>query len=435
MKKIFLLLGLWVVQSQAWAETPLRPYIADIKPAYTKCAMEHKRSRTYYGRANYGLAIYKNHFLLLDKQGHWHILGKKDPNAHTAPVLMDPVSCFNSFTAIYQNKEWQLYDGETGQKLNQNIPKIEDIGGNITYYYDFIPLKQQGKWAVWRKQNGELRQITPSQYDGFKMGNTWSSRRLEKHNPDDIRYFQAALNGKWGVIDTKGNWIVPAKYDEWDILLYKNIIKIGVKGQIYDILDYSGKKLMRIDKSQFETFIYPEMQGLILKNKKTKKYGFMNFQGKWVLSPKYDLIGEPTLNRAVIVKGKREGFINEKGKIVIPMVFENLGNSTATNSGFVHHPEQGITSQYIWRCWIKVDIDGALIDDDDFSCSPNPTETHPQNIDKWNKIAKKKAVHLLQSRGLKIKWRKPSEIPDPAPIARTPEPTVVRDPLPDLPDE
>lgn len=427
MKKIFLLLGLWVVQSQAWALSPELPTIQGIAPARTLCLM----GKIDGSRAKHGLAQHKNHFLLLDKQGHWHILGKANPENWQNHI------CSHTLASIAQNGQWHVYDGETGAKLSANLPKIEALVHNVAYEDDFIELKQQGKWSVWRKQNGELRQITPSQYDGFASGNTGSSHQAYSDDAknNDIRYFQAALNGKWGVIDAKGNWILPAKYQKEQIMLYRNVMVIYRKAGVYDVWNYAAEKIAQINSKQFEAFFYPEMQGIVLKKQKTGKYGFMNLHGKWVLPAKYDLIGEPHSQRALIMKDKREGFINEKGEIVIPMVFDFIEDSSISGAGFWQNGALDMVSKHIGqRCHIYLDTDGTLIDDNSFTCTPNADEyAQIDDVAAWQNHAKNQAIALLQSRGYDIKWRKPPETP--LPIAITPEPQIVPDPLPDLPDE
>lgn len=423
MKKFLFLCGLLLAHFQALALSPAVPVIRDIEPADTLCVM----NLDTYHNADYGLVSYKNHFLLLDKQGHWHILGKINPEKFGG------YACSQTLAMIEQNNQWYIYDGETGKPFKPNNQPIEDVSLNIDFSRDVIALKQQGKWSAWQKKNGKLIQITPNQYDNLYAGNTFSSKLYDdNYTADDIQYFQAALNGKWGVIDRKGNWIVPAQYAEGKIMLYRNLITIQTQDNVESIIDFSGNKIVELNTNQFEPFYYSELNGIVIKDKKTEKYGLMNLQGKWVLPLEYDWIGEPEFKRTLILKNKLEGFINENGKIVIPMAFDSFDNSNLSRGGFFDNDHHIITAKNIGNCSLYVDTRGVLIDDDFFKCYIDEPATYEGvNIDKLYKEEKLKAIKLLKSRGYPIKWRK---LPENIDTVQPPKLTVVRDPLPDLPD-
>lgn len=414
MRKILILLLLASINIQAHALSPMRPNIIGLE-GITLCAMGNDPFRSHYG-----LVSHKNHVLLLDKQGHWHILGKTDREIGKKYI------CTNTLAAVYQNKQWYIHDAETGQSINPNRQAIEDINVWVDSKYDFIELKQNGKWGVWQKQNHHLIPITPSIYDDLHMANNFSDKRNDVYDADDIQYFQAALNNKWGVVDRRGNWIVPAEHQKDDVSLYKHLILIWHKN-FTDVFDFTGKKIMQINTKQFVPFLYPKMKGIVLQNRKTGKYGFMNLQGKWVLPAQYDLIGEPDLNRAVIIKNKREGFINEHGKIVIPMAFDFSETPENYRGGFRLNQEYGIAPVNIGKCTMYVDTDGILIEGTDFFYCP----THPHENEKKEK---QKALKLLKSRTYPVKWRQPPEKKQTV-VNPTSKPPVKRDPMPILPDE
>lgn len=88
---------------------------------------------------------------------------------------------------------------------------------------------------------------------------------------------------KWGVINTKGDWVVPPSFQE---------------------LDYKYK------------------QGL-LAAKKEGLWGFIDTKGHWVIEPSFEAtygFGENGLSP--VKKEGKWGYINTKGEIAIPMQFE-----------------------------------------------------------------------------------------------------------------
>lgn len=423
MKKFLFLCGLLLAHFQAQALSPAVPVIRDIQPADTLCVM----NLDTYHSADYGLASYKNHFLLLDKQGHWHILGKINPEK------LGGYACSRTLAAIEQNNQWYIYDGETGKQFNLNNQPIEDVSIHIDSNRDVIALKQQSKWSAWQKKNGKLIQITPNRYDSLYAGNNFSSKvHDDNYTADDIQYFQAFLNGKWGVINRKGHWIVPAQYAEGEITLYHNLIVIQTHDNIDSIVNFSGKKIVELDTTQFEPFYYSELNGIVIKDKKTEKYGLMNLQGKWVLPLEYDWISEPEFKRTLILKDKLEGFINENGKIVIPMAFDSFDNSNLSRRGFFDNNHHIMTAKNIGNCSLYVDTHGVLIDDEFFDCHIDESAIYDGvDMDKLREAEKLKAITLLKSRGYPIKWRK---LPENTDVIQASEPVFVRDPLPDLPD-
>jgi hypothetical protein len=108
---------------------------------------------------------------------------------------------------------------------------------------------------------------------------------------EDIFYgFQESLapveqNGKWGFIDTSGNWRIPPQF-------------FGVR------LFSEGLASVRIDS----------------------KYGFIDTSGKWVIEPQFGEVGSFDAGVASVELDDNWGAIDKTGKWVIPATFPTIIN-------------------------------------------------------------------------------------------------------------
>ena len=58
----------------------------------------------------------------------------------------------------------------------------------------------------------------------------------------------------------------------------------------------------------------------------SRKYGYTDKTGKWIISPQYDQALEFGKNNLALIKQEGKfGYIRKNGEIVIPFVYENLG--------------------------------------------------------------------------------------------------------------
>ncbi len=109
----------------------------------------------------------------------------------------------------------------------------------------------------------------------------------------------AKQNGKWGILDEKGHWLIQPKYESLG-LIYNGIVPAKTKG----------------------------------------KWGVINMQGKWLVSPVYKQCYNFFEGLAIVVKSNgpatveipeilKYGMIDINGKEIIPLVFDNLSNFEA----------------------------------------------------------------------------------------------------------
>ena len=145
-------------------------------------------------------------------------------------------------------------------------------------------------------------------------------------------YFSVYENGKWGVIDSTGNYVINATYDEM-ILIPNNEKDIFIC--IYDVNDENNTyKTKVINAKQEELYKeydlveplenYDTKQNIwyednLLRVKKNNKYGLINFNGEIVLNTEYDEITalKGVKENLLVKTNEKVGLVNAKGQFII----------------------------------------------------------------------------------------------------------------------
>ena len=153
-------------------------------------------------------------------------------------------------------------------------------------------------------------------------------------------------NGLWGLIDTKGAWLVAPKYTDAG-RLQEGFLAVSQAQDKFAFMDTNGKLLTEFKFKKAHYFSeglagvkIAEKWGFIDKSgalkisanyenirnfkkgfapvKQNKKWGYINKQGKWLVKPIYDAAYSFTDDgfAVVVVKNKR-GFINTKARFSI----------------------------------------------------------------------------------------------------------------------
>lgn len=121
---------------------------------------------------------------------------------------------------------------------------------------------------------------------------------------------------KWGVIDTKGNWVF-APVLEWpDELSFINF-------------DYGG------DGRQYYNYGFGDMSEIFSFNEgigciyKYGQYGFIDSTGKVIVAPVYDEVKPFVNGMAAVRHGRYWGYVDKTGKEIISPMYKSAGSFTA----------------------------------------------------------------------------------------------------------
>lgn len=146
---------------------------------------------------------------------------------------------------------------------------------------------------------------------------------LPNHLTDDRFYLVKNNYGKWGVIDFKGNTVIPCKYN--------SILSYG--GHNYAIVKNENGKNAIIDSGGNLVFPYADRYYNIRKNgdimfreNENGKYGLISKDCKKLLSGIYDEIGNRCDGLIPVKKGGVWGYADENGHSTFDYKFDNVQN-------------------------------------------------------------------------------------------------------------
>lgn len=277
------------------------------------------------------------------QNGKWGYVDRK--GTFVIPPTFDNARDFNSGIAAIEKKAVWYYINKQGEILKGN-PESDKL---FDFHYGAAFFRQADKVGI---INNKFEIVLAPKYDvirAFYNG-----------------YAKAAVNDKWGIVDPSGKEVVEAIYDE--VGDYYNNTTWAKKGKDYGLV-HNGQFIKIDDVSEFGAF---GTQDLIAA-KKDAKWGFVNFEGQWVLKPLFDktkpfsnnlapvrirekwgytnlegiCVVQPMYNDAepfsenglaAVNKGYGWGFINESGKVVIPADYEisaAFGSYMREEKGFI----------------------------------------------------------------------------------------------------
>lgn len=233
--------------------------------------------------------------------------------------------------------------------------KIYEIVDNIRPFDNgYIQVSKDGKVSI-LKDDGKLK--VPFEYDkAIPFGRNvllikgdenylYDSKGRVKYweYPMDISWQNLgeklkpikADNQKWGYINDDGELKVKAVYDK--ACVFKESVAIVCKGDLCGFIDDEGWKLTPLE------YELPDLEAgnEVLLAKKEGKVGYLNHQGKSLISVTYDEL----FNYGFIIKAKKNGkwgFINKNEKVLISMEYDFIEDYSSNKSEFRFQNEDKI---------------------------------------------------------------------------------------------
>lgn len=192
---------------------------------------------------------------------------------------------------------------------------------------------------------------------------------LEKINEEEYKYFAVYTEGKYGVLNEKGEMIVQNIYEDIIVPNPTKAVFIGKKGdKDYETLNASGEKIFEkyknvqaIEINENNTTCPYEKS--VLKYEENGKYGLINFEGKAITKPIYEELTSIKYKEGEILakKNGKYGVINNKGKVLIPFEYSGIEadkyyKNTNEQTGYITKSEtkEGIRYGYINSKWKKM---------------------------------------------------------------------------------
>lgn len=170
-------------------------------------------------------------------------------------------------------------------------------------------------------------------------------------------YMSAYSNGKWGVINSKGEAVILPNYDEMILVpdpskpVFICTSDVNIENGTYNsfAINNEGKKLFE-SYEKVEALQNMDTNGVVfydtnaLKVYKNGKYGLINLTGKELLSPEYDSINplNKIKNSLLTVKDGKYGLVDNSGNSIIDNLYTEI--TALTNKyedGYIVKNEDG----------------------------------------------------------------------------------------------
>lgn len=159
-----------------------------------------------------------------------------------------------------------------------------------------------------------------------KQNKNYEIEEIKQYN-----YFILKQDNLYGVIDKKGNIIIPSEYSEIKIPNPEKSVFVCYQGENTKILnerkeeilsEYSNVQPIRL-KNISSDLMYEKS---VLKYKKDEKYGLINLEGKEVTKPIYDEIDSLPYKEGelIVKKNEKYGVINIKGNAIVPIKYDEV---------------------------------------------------------------------------------------------------------------
>lgn len=131
-------------------------------------------------------------------------------------------------------------------------------------------------------------------------------------------YMRVRNNGKTGIINEKGEIIIPIEYD--DISDFENGLFLANKANKSGMINSKNQVIIQFAYSKIRHF--KDDLALIIQNGKT---GYININNEIVIKPEYDfnLSGDFYNGLATVRSNGKNGYINKNNEIVIPIIYDN----------------------------------------------------------------------------------------------------------------
>lgn len=203
---------------------------------------------------------------------------------------------------LKNNDKWGFVD----ERWNLFIPCLYYIEENDIFREGHCPVKLNGIAGIINTK-GEFTKTSADKIHYFENG---------------IAEFEA--KGKKGIMDTTGNILVPAKWD--NLLTYKNYFVVSNKNTKWGLIDINGKLLLplKFDDIRTEHLEYNFVRVVV-----NGKWGVMDMAGNTIIPINYDYIDFSKWGggRFYVELNKKKGVFEKNGKAFIPVIYDNVRNT------------------------------------------------------------------------------------------------------------
>lgn len=259
---------------------------------------------------------------------------------------------------VEENGKWGIYSSREDKMVIPFEYEEFDYCGGCESKGDYVFAKREGKWGILNFRNEVL---LPFKYDHEHINmrsDEWVESlyldgnrlviNLETGFVDTTGYYDPDFppelstgnvsppyvgvyqNEKFGVTDSSGKVIIPARYSGSIQLGYGKRLFSTSENDTTILFDLSGKRVLKADFMDLEEIGIGGFSGdpntiYLAKFKKKGLYGFYNpYSGK-MIAPRYTkLEGNYNNHYLEVTLGDKTGVIDTSGRVVVPLVYDAL---------------------------------------------------------------------------------------------------------------
>lgn len=167
----------------------------------------------------------------------------------------------------------------------------------------------------------------------------FNTRSATEEKTVALRYFPVYTEGKWGVIDSRGNIIIQPEYDEYIVVpdsskaIFICTVDANYENNTYDtrVLNANGEELFTeydlveaIENYDSSNNLWYETD--ILKVSQDGKWGIINTDGRVIVAPEYDSIEalKGVRNSLLTEKDNHYGIMDHTGSVIIENNYKEI---------------------------------------------------------------------------------------------------------------
>lgn len=250
----------------------------------------------FYG---HGMIPYSNGLIAIkhNKWGYMDTTGKL-----VIPLKYSQATRFDMGYAIAKYKSEYVIISTKGKEIPINVPNIDDLKrfseglapfqSSLTFKFGFIDTIGQVAIEAQFKSVGY-----------FSGGLAWAK----------------TIDEKVGFIDSKGVWIIPAKFDYVrDFDPESGLARVKINGQ-WAYTNRSGK-LMHV----YITEVYGDFNSGLAKGEVKNRVGYFDTKGQWAINPQFDDGYDFYNGYAAVKKDGKWGIIDREGKWIVQPTFSYI---------------------------------------------------------------------------------------------------------------
>ena len=237
-----------------------------------------------------------------------YVLGIKD-----CDLILVTLSGINNYQGHYyfNHIKASKYANEDG------IPFLGSLGADTQNTYVAPVAAVDAATAMPKLQKS--RTVIPFKFDLAGLFRSSTSANGNKVAP-------AKKGDLWGLIDSKGDWVVSPTYDEVG-RLSEDVIAVK-QGDLYHFINTQGATLSEnnlvVNNYDNARYFSNGLAGV----KEAKKWGFIGTKGQIIIPAQFDSVREFKFGFAPVKVNNKWGYINRKGQWLVKPIYDAAYNFT-----------------------------------------------------------------------------------------------------------